>query len=661
MSLNRTVLTLAAALALTATAALRAAGPTPLVTQSEKECLRVLRSSDASLKAKVDACRQLAVIGGEDAVPVLAKLLEDPKLSHMARYALEPNPSPAAGRALREALGRLKGRSLVGAAYSVGVRRDRRAVPALTRLLASDDAQVAQAAARALGNIGGPRAVKALERALDQAKPGPVRLAICEGLFRAAEQAARSRNPLEAHAIYDRLLAEPDLPHQARAAALRGAALGRGDAGLEILRRALHDKEFAMAAAACRTLQEIPGRRATETAARELSKLPEPRQILALQTLGKRRDPAAAPQVYEAALNGAPGARVAAVRALGEWAMPNSAPLLLALMDDADANVAQAAQEAFAALGTPEVHAAAIAMLRNGSPERRLRGVALIGRCRIASAMPQLLAAARDQDARVRRAAMGQLGAMAGGKQFSALLDLLLAPSSPEDLAPAEQALNAVLAREGFSARILARLRRALSRPQTGAPQKQALLRLIAASGAPEALETLQAALGESGPVRQTALRLLADWRGVEVAPKLLELAKSAPSEADRAVALRGYLRLAAQGEAPAAQRLQMCRQAAPLAKGLQERRLLLSALSHTPLPEAAAMAAERLGDPEISGEAAAAVASVAEALLKRADAQTAAKLVPSLEAAAKAKAGGAIKQRIQRFLRTARQKAGGK
>ncbi|HPC62787.1 MAG TPA: hypothetical protein PKX23_19155, partial [Verrucomicrobiota bacterium] len=51
--------------------------------------------SDATQKEKADACRELARVGGREAVAPLAALLPDERLGHMARYALERIPDPA--------------------------------------------------------------------------------------------------------------------------------------------------------------------------------------------------------------------------------------------------------------------------------------------------------------------------------------------------------------------------------------------------------------------------------------------------------------------------------------------------------------------------------------------------------------------------------------
>ena len=92
--------------------------------EKENELLAVLRS-DASGGEKAIACKNLAIHGSSSAVPDLAKLLPDPRLSSWARIALEAIPGPAADEALRTAADSLEGRLLIGMINSIGVRRDR--------------------------------------------------------------------------------------------------------------------------------------------------------------------------------------------------------------------------------------------------------------------------------------------------------------------------------------------------------------------------------------------------------------------------------------------------------------------------------------------------------------------------------------------------------
>ncbi len=186
--------------------------------EQESKAIAVLKSSATQLE-KSDACRELARIGTRAAVAPLAELLGDEKLAHMARYGLEPIPDPAVDQALRDAATKLKGRLLVGVIGSIGVRRDAKAVDLLADQLKNSNADVMQAAARALGSIGTTAAGKALESVLADT-PAPNRPAVSEGLFRCAEALAVHGQRGEALAIYARLN-RADVPQQVREGAAK--------------------------------------------------------------------------------------------------------------------------------------------------------------------------------------------------------------------------------------------------------------------------------------------------------------------------------------------------------------------------------------------------------------------------------------------------------
>lgn len=182
--------------------------------------IEILKDPQASVFQKAKACQRLAVVGGKDAVPALETLLGDPQLSHYARFALEPMPDAAAGEALRRALPRLKGRLLVGVINSIGQRRDPEAVEALAKLLYSADAEVAQAAAAALGRISGARAAKVLLDALARTKD-PLRAAVAAAGLVCAERLLASGDRKQALAMYD-TLSRPNVARVVRLAAMHG-------------------------------------------------------------------------------------------------------------------------------------------------------------------------------------------------------------------------------------------------------------------------------------------------------------------------------------------------------------------------------------------------------------------------------------------------------
>ena len=200
--------------------------------EGQEAALLAVLKSNRSEKDKADACLQLARVGTKASVGPLAALLGDEKLSHMARYALEPIPDSSVDDALREAAGHVEGRNLVGVIGSIGARRDVKAADLLCQHLTDHNADTAQAAARALGSLGTDAASKALEEALTKS-PEANRQAVYEGLFRCAEVLADRGQPVAALAIYDRL-DQPQSPRQVRDGAAHRARMLRQEKGQTI-------------------------------------------------------------------------------------------------------------------------------------------------------------------------------------------------------------------------------------------------------------------------------------------------------------------------------------------------------------------------------------------------------------------------------------------
>ncbi|MCL5097351.1 MAG: HEAT repeat domain-containing protein, partial [Candidatus Omnitrophica bacterium] len=486
--------------------------PTPLIVQSEDKLIAVLKS-DASQKDKVDACRQLAVIGTRNAVPPLVALLGDEQLSHMARYALETIPDPSVDEALRNALVAFRGKPLIGVIGSIGVRRDTEAIPLLAEKLSDLDPVVVRTAAGSLGQIGTLSAAKALEEAWANT-PAPRHLDFAEGMLRCAEALAAKGLRKDALAIYD-CLRWAQAPHQVRAAGLRGAILASEDDGLALLRKSIRSHDFVLVDAAIRTAIEMPGSEVTQTLASELNKstLSTDVQVLLAQTMGYRGDPAGLWALYNKVGNANKPVRLAAIRALPEIGNPGSVPVLAQLMRDSDQEISQTARESLAAFACPEADAAVVKMLDSDQAGQRVTGIELVGRRRMAACVPTLLKAAGDTDAQVRPAAFKVLADLAGSNELPVLLDLLAGAKESQDLDAAEQAVNAVCSRANDPETCVERLAGRL--PQVAAPQKSALLRVLGTVGGAKALEVVRAAVDNSDTqVHGAAIRVLGAWKG---------------------------------------------------------------------------------------------------------------------------------------------------
>jgi len=582
--------------------------------QDEPKLIAVLKSPDASQKDKVDACRQLAIIGGKDSIAPLAALLGDEKLSHMARYALEPNPDPAVNEALRDALGKLKGGPLVGVIGSIGVRRDAAAIPALIQRLNDSDAVVARAAARALGSIGTVQAAQALQKALPNT-PADSRLDVCEGLFRCAERFAADRQNSEAIAIYDQLR-KLDSPHQVRGGALKGAILARGAEGVTLLQENLRSSDYILFSAAVQAAQKMPGAEVTKALVGGMKNLPPDNLVVVIQTLAVRGDKGALPVLFAVAGSGPKPVRVAAIEAATAMGDASAVPVLMKLMDDSDAEIAGVAQEGLAALPGKEADAAVMAMFNSGNADKQLTAINLMGRRRMMSSTPALLKAAREGDPKVRPAAIKLAGDLAGPEQVPALLDLLGQVEKREDLDAVEQGLTTACTKADNPQPLIAAV---INRLDQAKPlQKAALLRVLAAVGGADALKAVLAAINSGDPqVHTAAVRALGAWKTTDAAPHLLTFAKEAKDPSERTLFLRGYLNIAARADLPAEERLAMCGQAASMIQRDEEKRLLLGTLGSIDSPEAIMVILPYLDNAGTREEAAAAIVNVAEKLLR--------------------------------------------
>lgn len=169
---------------------------------------------------KAKACQRIGELGAKEAVPALADLLGNEHLSTYARYGLEPIADPSADEALRAGMSVLKGNLLIGVINSIGKRRDVLAIPALAKMIYGVDADVARAAAAALGSIGGVSAMKEIQRALLKTK-GMTRMAVANAGLVCAERLLAADQREQALMLYASLSAI-DIPKPARLAAMSG-------------------------------------------------------------------------------------------------------------------------------------------------------------------------------------------------------------------------------------------------------------------------------------------------------------------------------------------------------------------------------------------------------------------------------------------------------
>lgn len=583
-----------------------------------RQALSVLQSS-APPQDKAIACKRLAIYGSADAVPALAPLLTDPQLASWARIALEAIPGPAADEALRAALDKVQGSLLVGVINSIGVRRDAEAVDKLAARLKDGDAEVASAAAVALGRIGGEQAVKSLEPLLGTAPIGS-RSAVAQGCILCAEQFLAAGNGTAATRLYD-AVRQAGVPKQRRLEATRGAILSRQSDGIPLLLEVLRSPNRDVLNIGLRTARELPGRAVTEALAAELEKTSPARQGSLLLALTDRGDDAAWPAVFSAARNGSKSLRLVALDVMGRLGRPACVPVLLDTLGDGDAELTQGAKAALARLSGNDVDDQLSARLPQATGNARRVLVELAGQRHVAAAVPELAKAAGEADPAIRAAGIKALGDTVSAAELGALTDLLPKAKSAAEVAAVEVALQSACTRLPDKAACADKLLTSL--PASETPARCALLRVLGVVGTANALDAVRSALtSPEAAVRDTAVRVLADWPEAPALPALLEVFRTTKDETHRFLALRGCVRLLGLGGEPLPQTVTTYRELLASAQSAEDRKAVLSGLANVPDPAALKLVEPLLADPPVHAEAELALLNIAGGLLGSAPAE---------------------------------------
>jgi hypothetical protein len=185
----------------------------------EKSLMSVLES-DATIAGKQFACRQLSIIGTEQSVPILANMLTNEETSDMARFALERIQGAAVDSALRDTLPKVSGKIKAGIINSLGQRRDKQAVDALSKIVGDSDEIIANAAVAALGQIADNQATKILAEAKDKTT-GKLQMRVMDSYLLCADQLVATGKKPQALSIYKEL-SNKDMPESIRVAATKG-------------------------------------------------------------------------------------------------------------------------------------------------------------------------------------------------------------------------------------------------------------------------------------------------------------------------------------------------------------------------------------------------------------------------------------------------------
>jgi HEAT repeat protein len=572
----------------------------PLCKEIETRLLKFIQGSPAPA-GLMAACRALSLIGGPDAVPVLAALALKPETTDAARYALERIPGGEADAALVAALDKTGGAVKRGLVFSLGARGAAAAVPALARLAGGKDAGPAADAIKALGKIGDPAAVKALTAVMGKSAPA-LRSEAASAVLIAAEKMLKGGDKAGAAAAYDKVFAA-DLSPVTRQAAYRGLiAAGPDPKGLII--KALTGKDTLLYEPALALVAAYFGPDEIARVADLFGRLPVAAKVQLTAALAGYPAAAVQPFLLAAAEDPSSDVRLAAFRAIGRTGDGRSAVFLAAKTASTAGPEQDAAREALYRLKGGDVDAAIVKGLSRTSADAG-ELVRAAGERRIAAAKPVLMDLVESGPQGLRERAAAALRTLVGQADIPALLGLL---GGLEEESAREAMQDTVAAAARTNPRELARSGEVEARLAAEKdPRKRAdLLRVLGKIGDDSSLAPVRAALADPDEgIVDAAVRALAEWPTGSARDSVFEVARGSLILNHRVLATRAYVRMIGLEpyRAPEGAAADLLRILA-LAPRPEEKKLVLAALVRFPCVTALKTAESLVADPEVAKEA---------------------------------------------------------
>ena len=568
--------------------------------------------SNATLAGKQFICQRISRIGTEASVPRLTNMLADGPTFDMALSALELIGGDTVYTTLMKASRSVSGRSLVGIIGVFGNRRVRSATALLVPLVASRDSMISYAAISALGMIGTPSALEALESSNTSINPS-LRKHLLDATLVCAERLSSDGNKEQAVRVYRRLNT-PGEPLPVRIAALRGMVAADPSNATSLISGTLRGKDIGLHAAAIQLVNDIKGMENVRVIARMFPELPSEGKVQLLAALSHHRDSELLQIVVEAASSSNADVRAVAFRALGSMGNASVVPLLLRAAARSTGLEQKEARSGLYDLHAPGVDETIVAAVAGSTSDEKVELIRAVGERRIRSALDLILQTAKDPSPPVRIESAKVLRSLAGGEQLPAMVELLMRKADDAERREVETAVIA-------AARRIPELAKQDQALLTAYPSVKnqttriSFIYVLGKIGAPASLPALRKALADkSAEVRLAAIRALSEWPTGEPYTDLWKVVTGAKERTHRTLALRGSVRLIGLDDKRSPEEsVKLYRDAMKVAPNTEELKLLLSAVGETRSFAAFQLAAGYLKDEKLQKEAEVAVVKIGE------------------------------------------------
>lgn len=503
----------------------------------EAALLPLLSQPGTSPGAKDWICRTLIIAGSNASVPVLEKLTSDPKLSHLAVYALFCMGTPEAKSALIESLGSTPAPlrpAVIGAIGRLGIAE---AVPKLAEIAALDDKAQATAALDALAAIGTDRSLATLRKV---SVPAPLEITCQWALIHAAFHVLKA-NPSdqEAPKAVFASLTKPGFASALRVAAAKGLIQADPAGSWAVVSNLLKDDDAKVRLDVAKLTPQLPADAVTSLAT-ALPSLDPAVQMVVVDYFAQTQNASAETILKQALASTNPDVHLAGITGYGTANLATSASVLLPYLSKSPDEVT-AAEASLGKLSSPDATAAlkAAAAAAQGATQAAL--LLVFSERGDAFATEIAFAATSNADPAVAEAAFEAIGKLAAPNDFPRIVALVPQAKTDSERKNLEKALIFTAIKYPDKDKATDTIVAALNGASTDT--RQTLIAGLASIESPKAVAGLEAQLGApSVDDRKIVIRALSATHTPQADTLLLEAATKGSETSEKVLALRGFL-----------------------------------------------------------------------------------------------------------------------
>jgi len=547
--------------------------------------------------------------GKDDAVAAVATYLSDDYLGDRAARTLARIGTETAGKALTEALPKVRGRNISYVLEAIGDADYVAAASAVANYATASELETRKTAFYALAKLADPASEEVLRKAAEQVDFGYDEANATASYINYGNNLVRKKHVDAAEKVAETLLQASDEHTPTRIAGLTILTHIHGDAYVPDLIKATRDKDEAYSVAAVKLAQPYFKSHINQWG-KAVKKAEPVTQAMILTSLASSQDAAALPYIEKSLKSKDTLVKETAILAYAQVQGASGADKLLELLSKSTPAERETVKEAFFTLSGKGFIDHLIRALPQAAPADQVTILEILANRGAKESFQVVGDLLKSEHPEVKQAAYQTLPSIAGSEHLEALTALLSDAQQEQEIRSVQQALVAAAT---LTAQKEQSIQSLLNTYQTAdAGLKSRYLNVFAGIGEGKALEPVVSVLsGQDQALKDAAITALSKWNDAGALPELVKLSRTLKTNQLQAV-LNGLVRLTSQASLPAEQKVLLLRDAMGVAQTVGQKKAILGALSANATYNALIFAGQFLDDAELKSTAAMTVLNIA-------------------------------------------------